>query len=201
VTARALSIRPLVACALGAALVASAACGGSPSDGSRVLPPGATATVTATTQAAAATASASSASSEGGDGPGVDAASRVDSGQRIVVTVAGEDYGLKNGGTVRLGRGITVDLFLDPFPPTTLSSTLDVYLQRDGRAVEDGFVSVAYDMLAMDHGPFGASAQAIGGGHFLVPLDYIMFGAWDQTLTIRADDLRTELRVVVIARP
>ena len=192
-TATALRNGLLIASFLGATLVA-AACAGASTNGGAVSPAG-TVAVTATASAVASLAT------QGGDGPGVDAASRVDSGQRIVVTVAGEEYGLKNGGTVRLGRGITVDLFLDPFPPTTLSSTLDVYLQRDGRAVEDGFVSVAYDMLAMDHGPFGASAQAIGGGHFLVPLDYIMFGAWDQTLTIRADDLRTELRVVVIARP
>ena len=135
------------------------------------------------------------------DRPGVDAASRVESGQRLVVTVGGEDIGIKNGATVRLGEGVTAELFMDPFPPRTLSAVLDVYLKRNDCPVEDGFVSVAYDMLAMDHGPFGATAKGIGGGHFLVPLDYIMFGTWDQTLTIRAGTVRTELRIVVIARP
>lgn len=133
--------------------------------------------------------------------PGVDPASTVETGQRLVVTIADEQYGLKNGGTVRLGMGVTAALYLDPYPPATLSSTLDVYLEEDGRAVDDGFVSVAYDMLAMAHGPFNATAKGIGGGHFLVPLNYTMFGSWEQTLTIRAGARRVELPLVVIAHP
>ena len=149
----------------------------------------------------ASSGSAVSAGAGGADQPGVDPASRVESGQRLVVSIGGEDIGIKNGATIRLGEGVTADLYMDPFPPATLSAVLDVYLQQNGRPVEDGFVSVAYDMLAMDHGPFGATAKGIGGGHFLVPLNYLMFGSWDQTLTVRAGTMRTELRIVVIARP
>ncbi len=133
--------------------------------------------------------------------PGVDASSVVEAGQRLVVTVGDAQVGLKNGGIVRLGNGLTVALYLDPYPPTTLSSTLDVYLEQDGRPVDDGFVSVAYDMLAMEHGPFGANGKKIGGGHFLVALNYFMFGAWDQTLTLRAGTERVELPLIVIAHP
>lgn len=132
---------------------------------------------------------------------GVDPASVLDSGQRLVVTVDDVQYGLKNGGTVRLGHGLTADLYLDPYPPTTLSSTLDVLLRQDGRSVEDGSVSVAYDMLAMDHGPFNATAKGIGGGHFVIALRYFMFGSWEQTLAIRAGAERLELPLVVIAHP
>ena len=189
-------MRPLCVFALTAAWMAAIACSTS-STGTGEPAPAATVggAVPSPTPAAAPV------SPTNNDQPGVDATSRVDSGARLIVTVGEEDIGLKNGGTVRLGHGVTAELFLDPFPPTTLSATLDVYLERDDVAVEDGFVSVAYDMMAMEHGPFGSSAKGIGGGHFLVPLDYIMFGTWDQTLTLRAGDVRSDLRIVVIARP
>lgn len=120
---------------------------------------------------------------------------------RIIVTLDGEDYPIDNGGRIDLGSGLAVELYLDPFPPATLSMLMDVYLEADGQPVEDGFVGIRYDMLAMEHGPFTGSGKAIGGGHFIVPLEYIMFGAWDQELTIRAGEQRTYLPVVVVAKP
>ena len=124
------------------------------------------------------------------------------SGQgRIIVTMDDDDVPVDNGARLQLGSGVVAELCLDPFPPATLSMLLDVYLEIDGQPVEDGSVAIEYDMLAMVHGPFTGTAQSIGGGHFIVPLDYIMFGAWDQALTIRAEDRRLRLPVVIVARP
>jgi hypothetical protein len=132
---------------------------------------------------------------------GVEEASRVEDGARLILTVDGADEGIDNGGRAVIAPSLAIELFLDPFPPNTLSSVLDVYVEQDGKPAEDGAVFVQYDMLAMAHGPFDGTGTSIGGGHYLLPLEYIMFGPWDQILTIRAGDQRVRLPLVIIARP
>ena len=88
-----------------------------------------------------------------------------------------------------------------PIPPTTLHSVLDVYVTQDGEPLSDISVDVEFDMLSMLHGPFSATARDIGGGHHLATLDYIMFGAWDQFVTIRIGLERIRFPVVIVAYP
>lgn len=121
--------------------------------------------------------------------------------KRLAVTLGGETTYIKNGGQVVLGDGLVAGIYLDPYPPSALSSTMDVYLTRHGGALADGGVEVAYDMLAMTHGPFSAEAQKIGGGHYLVSLDYMEFGVWQQVVTIRIGLQRIRLPVLVAAYP
>lgn len=121
--------------------------------------------------------------------------------KRLAVVLDGQTTYIKNGGRVVLGDGLAAEIYLDPYPPSTLRSTMDVYLTRDGAALADGGVEIAYEMLAMAHGPFSAEAKKIGGGHYLVSLDYIMFGPWEQVLTVRIGLQRTHLPVLVVAYP
>ncbi len=121
--------------------------------------------------------------------------------KRLAVTVDGQSVYITNGGQILLGDGLAVELYLDPYPPSALRSTLDVYLTRDGRALADAGVEIAYDMLAMAHGPFSVEAKKIGGGHYLIALDYIMFGPWEQTITIRIGLQRIRLPILVVAYP
>lgn len=149
---------------------------------------------------AALTTAGGEAAADGGDS-GVERDSREPGEARLIVTLEGEDTAIVNGGRIALGDGVAAELFMDPFPPDRLRGVLDVYLEQDAQPVSDGSVYVQYDMLAMVHGPFEGSAEPIGGGHFLVRLDYIMFGAWDQLLTIRAGEQRISLPLIVIAKP
>ena len=121
--------------------------------------------------------------------------------KRLAVVLDGQTTYIKNGGRVVLGNGLTAEIYLDPYPPSTLRSTMDVYLTQDGAVLGDAGVEIAYEMLAMAHGPFSAEAKKIGGGHYLVSLDYIMFGPWEQVLTIRIGLQRIHLPVLVVAYP
>lgn len=121
--------------------------------------------------------------------------------KRLNVTVGGETVYIRNGGRIDMGDGLAVEVYIDPYPPTTLHSILDVYVTRDGEPVEDISVDVEFDMLSMLHGPFSATARDIGGGHHLATLDYIMFGAWDQFVTIRLGLDRVRFPVVIVAYP
>ena len=135
------------------------------------------------------------------DGPHVPPESIDTEDKRLSVTVGGETVFIRNGGRVELGDDVAVEIYLDPYPPTTLHSVVDLYLTRDGEPVTDASIDVEFDMLAMVHGPFVATAKKIGAGHHLATLDYIMFGAWDQFVTIRQGLERVRFPVVIVAYP
>lgn len=136
-----------------------------------------------------------------GDRPFVPAESIDTINKRLNVTLDGETTYIRNGGRVELGDGSAVEFYIDPYPPTALHSTMDIYLTHDGEPIPDASVDVEFDMLAMLHGPFISAAKDIGGGHHLVTLDYIMFGAWDQLVTIRIGLERIRIPVVIVATP
>lgn len=139
--------------------------------------------------------------SAGAAPPYVPAESRDAVDKRLAVRLDDRTTYLRNGGQVVLADGLATEIYLDPYPPSALRSTMDVYLTRDGRALADAGVGIDYDMLAMGHGPFSAEAKNIGGGHYLVSLDYIMFGPWEQVATIRIGLQRIRLPVIVVAYP
>jgi len=121
--------------------------------------------------------------------------------KRLNVTLGGETTYIRNGGRVELGDDLAVEIYLDPYPPTSLHSVVDLYLTQAGEPVTDASIDVEFDMLSMAHGPFMATAKQIGGGHHLATLDYIMFGAWDQFVTIRQGLERFRFPVVIVAYP
>jgi hypothetical protein len=121
--------------------------------------------------------------------------------KRLNVTLGGETTYIRNGGRLELGGDLAVEIYLDPYPPTALHSVVDLYLTREGEPVTDASIDVEFDMLSMAHGPFVATAKQIGGGHHLATLNYIMFGAWDQFVTIRNGLERIRFPVVIVAYP
>jgi len=131
--------------------------------------------------------------------PWVPAESRADKSSRI--NVLDDQIFIRNGGEVRLGEDTAIEVFVDPYPPSTLTSWLDIYLTRDGEPVADASMGIEYDMLAMAHGPFWDEADNIGGGHYLFSLQYIMYGAWDQMITVRIGLERHRFPVVLVAYP
>ncbi len=133
------------------------------------------------------------------EGPWVPEWSVADSSSRV--NVLDEQIFIRNGGQVVLDDGLAVELFLDPYPPTTLRSWLDFYLTKDGEPVTDASMGIEYDMLAMAHGSFWGEAEKLGGGHYLFTLDYIMYGAWDQLVTVRYGGRNYRLPVVIVAYP
>lgn len=122
---------------------------------------------------------------------------------RMDVLVRGRRIPLRNGGRVILGRDLTVELFLDPYPPTKLRAWLDLYVTRGRKAkpVTNASASMDYGMHYMYHGTFKASAKNVGRGHYLFTLNYLMYGGWDQLVTIRTGSKTYELPILVVASP
>ncbi len=122
---------------------------------------------------------------------------------RIDIVIRGERVPLRNGGRIDLGQGLAVEVFLDPYPPTRLRAWLDLHLTRGAKArpVTDAVTAMVYDMRYMSHGPFKARAKNLRDGHYLFTLTYIMYGAWDQLVTIQVGRRSYELPVVLIAMP
>lgn len=135
--------------------------------------------------------------------PGVPASSIAGKDHRLEVIFNEERIALRNGGRFNLGDGLSVEVFVDPYPPTRLKAWVDLYLTREpgGQPVTDAEIIMEYDMLFMYHGPFKAIGDNLGDGHYLFELDYIMFGAWDQGVEIRLPDKRYETVLIIIAYP
>jgi len=196
--------------AMAALVVLLAACGGGSSAGSDLADPASTDSAdgsgrASSTPAASATllpAGANPSPSESdGDAPFVPEDSVDTEVKRLNVTVNGKIVYIKNGGQVVLGDGRVIEIYLDPYPPTTLRTYMDIYLEENGEPLDDASIGMEFDMLSMVHGPFFGEAEKVGDGHYLLTLDYIMFGAWDQTVTIRIGLDRIRVPVVVVAYP
>jgi hypothetical protein len=121
--------------------------------------------------------------------------------RRLTVNFENKRVNIKNGGKVMLGDGLAAEIFADPYPPTTLTVWVDLYLTHDGEPLADEGMGIDYDMLAMVHGPFWGEAENLGGGHYLFKLDYIMFGPWEQTVTIRIGLQRIRIPLIISAHP
>lgn len=136
------------------------------------------------------------------EGPWVPAESVDSEVRRLAVAFDNRRVNIKNGGTVNLGDGLAIEIFADPYPPATLTVWLDLLLTQAGRPVPDASMGIAFDMLAMVHGPFWGEAENIGGGHYLFKLNYLMFGPWEQVITIRMGGLEViDVPVVLSAHP
>ena len=156
-----------------------------------------------TATAASPTARATSVDGVIGDDDGIRVPeSSVASGPaRMITIVDDEDVQLRNGGQVLLSDDLTVELFVDPYPPSTLRVWLDVYLTDGGSPVLDAEILVDYEMLSMEHGPFSSEAQNVGGGHYLFTLDYLMYGAWEQTVRVKARDRSLRVPLLLLVAP
>lgn len=135
--------------------------------------------------------------------PGVPASSIAGKDHRLEVVHNDQRIALRNGGKINLGDGLSMEVFVDPYPPTRLKAWVDLYLthEPDGQPVTDAEISMEYDMMFMYHGPFKATADNLGDGHYLFTLNYIMYGAWDQGVEIRLPDEHYETVLIVIAYP
>lgn len=110
---------------------------------------------------------------------------------------------IRNGGLVHLGGGLDAEVFVDPYPTDRLTAWLDLYLELDGRPVNDAHTVILYDMWSMGHGPYVGKSDAATDGHYVFRLDYIMFGAWEQVLEVRmpGTDEVQRLTVIIVSLP
>lgn len=136
-----------------------------------------------------------------GDGIRVLRSSVAPGRSRMITIVDDRDVHLRNGGWVLLNDDLTIELFVDPFPPNTLRAWIDIYLTDGGTPVLDADLSIDYDMLAMEHGPFESEPVNLGGGHYLFTVDYIMYGEWDQTVRVRVNGHSFLVPLLLIAAP
>lgn len=113
---------------------------------------------------------------------------------------------IENGERVELSEELNLQITVDPYPPRGLSAhaVVDLHLTRsDGQAVDNAEIDVVYDMFSMVHGPFDPPIIERTDGHYLFPLEMIMYGAWELNTAIRAPGQPAvhELTIAVILTP
>lgn len=101
----------------------------------------------------------------------------VDETPRAFVSEGGFLAPLKNGGRVQLADG-WAQLYFAPYPPQARTD-LDVvvYDGATGRPASAD-VSIAYEMLGMEHGVVTQRAAPGAPGHHRIPLNLGMPGMW-----------------------
>ncbi len=123
---------------------------------------------------------------------------------RILILRNGEQIGIGNGESVRLTDDLQVAVSIDPYPPGTLSATLDLYLTTaNGKPVTDAAINLQYDMFMMEHGASQAAVDNIGDGHYVVPVQFSMFGSWmlEITVSVAGQDDLLSMPIVVNVWP
>lgn len=136
-----------------------------------------------------------------GDGPNVPSASFGDNRSRLAVVLDNQWVFIRNGGLVNLGKGLSVELSLDPYPPTGLRAFLNMHVTLNGTPVSGGEADMTYDMRGMVHGPFKSSAKNMGNGRYLFAIDHTEFGAWEHHVTIYTPEDHPEITVGIVALP
>ncbi|MBI2916645.1 MAG: hypothetical protein HYY01_01515 [Chloroflexi bacterium] len=122
-------------------------------------------------------------------------------GSRLALVLGNDWVFMKNRGTVDLANGLSVELSMDPYPPTRLRLSLDLYLTHQGDPASDASLDVKYDMVGMPHGPFTAPADNLGDGHYRAVLDYAMFAAWEHMVTVSLPEGPCEFVIGILLFP
>ncbi|MDA1348283.1 MAG: hypothetical protein O3A47_05375 [Chloroflexi bacterium] len=114
----------------------------------------------------------------------------------------GEATALENGGRVPLGEGTVAEVFIAPYPPDWQT---DVHLfildSETFEPVTDVEVELEYEMVYMDHGIDGLPGTKVSDGHYVMPLDFLMYGDWSVDTTVQLPEGKKHLRFIVKFSP
>lgn len=191
---------PILAVVLPVLLVVAACARGSSPSVPDPVGAGTVAPLLAATAGAAALSSGAESQAIGSQ-PAVPASSVGSKESRLDVVIDERTIPLRNGAKVFLGDDLAVEVFVDPYPPTTLRASLDLYLTRAGVPVTAAEVAIDYEMLYMGHGLLKAQGKNLRDGHYLASLEYLMYGAWGHLVKFRLPEKQYELSVVIVAYP
>lgn len=105
---------------------------------------------------------------------------------------------MENGGRVPLGEGRIAEVFLSPYPPDW-QTDLHLFLLDNVtfEPIEDLDVQLDYEMVYMDHGTSSSLGSKLAEGHYLVPLDFLMYGDWNVEVRLDLPEGRKRLEFVV----
>ena len=125
-----------------------------------------------------------------------------ESNPRLGFIVDREAVAMKNGGRVPLGDDRVAEVFLAPYPPNW-QTDLHLYLlnRNDFSPVTDADVDLLYEMVWMDHGIDGQVGRKVADGHYVLPLDFLMYGDWSVDTRITLPEGKKHLRFIVKFAP
>ena len=110
----------------------------------------------------------------------------------------GEATAMVNGGRIRMGDGKVAEIFLAPYPPDW-QTDLHLFLLDSTTfdPVTNVEVDLDYDMVYMDHGIAGLSGTRLADGHYVMPLNFLMYGDWTVDTTVHLPESKEELQFIV----
>lgn len=98
---------------------------------------------------------------------------------RIKVLLDGTPIAIQNGEAVLVVDNYLVEIFVAPYPPVDFEVSVDLYITTiSGEPVNDAQISIDYDMMFMNHGPFILTPTSLGNGHYIATYNFFMYGPW-----------------------
>lgn len=111
----------------------------------------------------------------------------VETVSRIKVLLDDSPLSVPNGGVISISEDLQLEIFVSPYPPATFDVDVDLFLMSAmEEPVTGAEISVLYDMMFMNHGPFQTAIAEVGGGHYVASYDLYMFGPWVLETYIKA---------------
>jgi|SaaInl7_135m_RNA_FD_contig_31_496912_length_1449_multi_9_in_0_out_0_2 hypothetical protein len=105
---------------------------------------------------------------------------------------------VENGGRVPVGEDKVVEVYLSPDPPDWRTDLHLFLLDKvTFEPVEDLDVVLDYDMIYMAHGILSSPGSKVADGHYLIPLDFLMYGDWNVEVRLDLPEGPERLKFVV----
>lgn len=144
-------------------------------------------------------------------GPSVEFSTPVADASGAIASAAGSNLGIvrgsdviamENGARIAIGEGKVAEVFLAPYPPDW-NTDLHLFLMNDETfdPLTDVDVDLTYDMVFMNHGIDALTGSAVGVGHYVLPLSFLMYGDWNVNIAIDMEEAQKQLVFVVKFQP
>ena len=105
---------------------------------------------------------------------------------------------IDNGSRVPVGEDKLVEVFLSPNPPDWRTDLHLFLLDKETfEPIEDLDVLLDYDMIFMNHGTLSSLGSKVADGHYLIPLDFLMYGDWNVEVRLDLPEGMERLKFVV----
>lgn len=119
------------------------------------------------------------------------------------VRIQGEVIPFKNGQRLSLGDGLSLEMFIAPYPysPTDVAD-LHLFPLRGETPVRGAKLEVTSDMTDMAHGPDPLQrGREVEDGDYGAPLEFYMFGNWEVYVIISHPQFDASLRLLLWVYP
>jgi hypothetical protein len=106
----------------------------------------------------------------------------------LQLVVGGIPRPFSSGSTIPVAGDVMARVVVSAPGDQRYARTIDLFLyrQNDSAPIDDAHIGATARMIYMDHGTFHPDVIRTGGGHYVLPVPFVMAGEWQLDMDIGA---------------